>query len=500
MINMVNADIIEFCKNYDGELFHGVFCDPPYHLTSITERFGKNGSAPAKDKDGLFQRASRGFLGKEWDGGDIAFDPETWKAIGNLMLPGAFGLAFSATRNYHRMATAIEDAGFLIHPMIVWINGQGFPKATNPEKLLNKREDDRAEIFEGYRYGAQALKPVVEPICVFQKPWEEDNQLDNILKYGTGLYDIDGSRIGTNEELKAGGSLVTNSGDERIGKALGMFQKGTPNTYVKNDNGRWPAGLILQHTPDCKVIGYRDDSYQINRFDNGAKPWGDAVGEEFIEHKVEGKTPVYECVEGCPVRSLDEQTGELKSGAMKKHYEYKNNGVSMGAPAGETRSIHDANSGGASRFFYQAHYNLEQSDPFIYQAKASKSEKNAGLDAMEDKIYAQSGGAPARLASGEEEYKQDSIGMNRIRKVKNNHPTVKPIDLTRYLAGLILPPKEYSPRRILIPFAGTGSEAIGAFLAGWDEITAVELEEEYVEIGNARIEHWCNLDRQLDLF
>jgi hypothetical protein len=73
---------------------------------------------------------------------------------------------------------------------------------------------------------------------------------------------------------------------------------------------------------------------------------------------------------------------------------------------------------------------------------------------------------------------------------RNIHPTIKPISLSRYLATLLLPPAAYGPRRLLIPFAGAGSEAIGAMLAGWEEITGVELEAEHVSIANARLAYW----------
>ena len=128
--NIIKADILQWAKEYDGEPFHALLCDPPYHLQSIVKRFGKEGSAPAQyGRDGAFGRVSKGFMGKEWDGGEIAFDPETWHLLGQHLYPGAFGMAFS-TRNYHRLAVAIEDAGFVIHPAIGWLNSQSFPKAT----------------------------------------------------------------------------------------------------------------------------------------------------------------------------------------------------------------------------------------------------------------------------------------------------------------------------------------------------------------------------------
>lgn len=126
------ANAVEWANAYDGPLFHALLCDPPYHLTSIVERFGKQGSAPAQfGSDGAFARASRGFMNATWDGGDVAFQPATWAAFMKVMHPGAFGMAFASTRGWHRMAVAIEDAGFVLHPVIMcWCFGSGFPKAT----------------------------------------------------------------------------------------------------------------------------------------------------------------------------------------------------------------------------------------------------------------------------------------------------------------------------------------------------------------------------------
>ena len=145
-----NEDVIEWAKQYDKVKFHALLCDPPYHLQSIVKRFGKKGSAPAKHgTDGVFQRASSGFMGQEWDGGDIAFNPETWALLGEHLYDGAFGMAFAASRNWHRLAIAIEDAGFIIHPTIfLWANGQGFPKATNIDKQIDKKAGKRKRWLE----------------------------------------------------------------------------------------------------------------------------------------------------------------------------------------------------------------------------------------------------------------------------------------------------------------------------------------------------------------
>jgi len=121
MYKLYTEDILTW--NYDG-LFHACLCDPPYHLTSIVKRFGKEGSAPAQfGTDGVYSRHSGGFMGQQWDGGDVAFRPETWKAIGDYLLPGAYLLAFGGTRTWHRLACAIEDAGFEIRDTVMWVYG-----------------------------------------------------------------------------------------------------------------------------------------------------------------------------------------------------------------------------------------------------------------------------------------------------------------------------------------------------------------------------------------
>ena len=116
-------------------------------------------------------------MGKEWDGGDIAFRTDTWKLAYDLLKPGGYLLAFSASRNYHRMAVAIEDAGFEIRDQIMWIYGSGFPKSLN--------------VGDGW---GTALKPAHEPIVMARKPLEGTNK-QNIEKYGTGGINIDGCRI-----------------------------------------------------------------------------------------------------------------------------------------------------------------------------------------------------------------------------------------------------------------------------------------------------------------
>ena len=178
---LLNGDCIEQMQKLidDGVQVDSIVTDPPYHLTSIVNRYSKENSAPptSKSMGGAFVRVSKGFMGKEWDGGDIAFRPETWELALKLLKPGGYILAFSASRNYHRMAVAIEDAGFEIRDQMMWLYGSGFPKSLNL----------------GNGWGT-ALKPAHEPIVMARKSLEGTNK-QNMEKYGVGGINIDGCRI-----------------------------------------------------------------------------------------------------------------------------------------------------------------------------------------------------------------------------------------------------------------------------------------------------------------
>ena len=115
---ILHGDCIEVMRTLDANSVDTCITDPPYHLTSIVKRFGSENAAPAQHgTDGAFARASKGFMGKTWDGGDIAFDPATWREVYRVLKPGAILLAFGGTRTYHRMVCAIEDAGFEVRDL-----------------------------------------------------------------------------------------------------------------------------------------------------------------------------------------------------------------------------------------------------------------------------------------------------------------------------------------------------------------------------------------------
>lgn len=165
----------------EGLRVDSVVTDPPYHLASIVSRLGSPDAAPIQSKQtGVYARSSSGFMGQQWDGGDIAFRPETWRLAFALLKPGAHLVAFSATRTYHRMVCAIEDAGFEIRDQLAWMYGTGFPKSHNLDGE-----------WEGW---GTALKPAWEPIVLARKPLL-GSVPDNMGLFGTGAINIDGCRI-----------------------------------------------------------------------------------------------------------------------------------------------------------------------------------------------------------------------------------------------------------------------------------------------------------------
>ena len=196
---IVNADCIEHLKTIEDNYFDSVVTDPPYHLTSIAKRF-TNSTEAKYGKDGSFQRLSKGFVGHEWDGGDIAFTTALWKEVYRTIKPGSVLLAFAATRNYHRMATAIEDSGFEIFDMINWIYGSGFPKRKN------------------------LLKPAHEPIVMARKGVNKDLNLDE-CRVGDEEIDTSKNRRNTQAEQIFKGGWTGKEGGEIV-------------------KGRWPANVI----------------------------------------------------------------------------------------------------------------------------------------------------------------------------------------------------------------------------------------------------------------
>jgi site-specific DNA-methyltransferase (adenine-specific) len=460
-----------------------IICDPPYEI---------------------------GFMNRGWDSNGIAYDQEVWRQAWRVLKPGGYILAFGGSRTYHRLACAIEDAGFEIRDCISWVYGSGFPKSLDVSKAIDRAAGaereviGQSEVWENNATGGRggqyangpalpadgsrktvditatdaarqwdgwgtALKPAHEPIVMARKPLSEKTVAANVLRWGCGAVNIDASRIGTEDTISPSGETVTTNCHQGYQRPnASMFNTGKPKerSGPANPSGRWPANLILGHAPGCvrrgekKVRGVqkaagspgfgsdRDDNYELG------------TGREYGPEETVAD---WWCAEGCPVRMIGEQSGHLKSGKVKP---YKNNGGWKQTSDFKTGSF-EASEGTAARFFFQV-----DPDPLFYCAKASRSERNRGLEGMP--LCPPPGSKRSTPAPG----RKSALGNPR----QNGHPTVKPLKLMRYLVRLVTPPGG----TVLDPFAGSGTTLVAAKEEGFNFI-GIELEPEYIEIAEARL-------------
>jgi site-specific DNA-methyltransferase (adenine-specific) len=451
-----------------------IVCDPPYGLNFMGKEFDKLGEAKAQQ-----------LWHERW----------TREAL-RVLKPGGHLLAFGGTRTYHRMTCAIEDAGFEIRDCIQWIYGSGFPKSKSMRGI------DRPEL-------GTALKPAHEPIVMARKPLAESSVARQVLKTGTGALNIDASRI-----------------SDTIATPVG------PDGEIKDlPGGRWPANLWLSHVggPEgCRPTGemkrvkglkphvYKSADNPNQVYSDGVGKW--EAGDVRIGHaNPDGTEEVAEwrCVEGCPVRLMDEQSGNRPT----SHRTTRKTGEeseTFGWKSSSNEGFSDK--GGASRFFktfggtdggndgkgsmvstgcscgwdsnssatdIDSLLSSQQFHPdthpgFQYVAKASRAERNKGLEGMPVEDVKQE---RYRLVAN----KHRENGRNQTQAAANNHPTVKPLALMRYLTRLICPPGG----TVLDPFCGSGSTGCGAVQEGFNFI-GIEAESEYCEIARRRIAYWSS--------
>lgn len=276
------GDCIEAMRGMPESSVDAIVTDPPYHLT--TDKKGGTGPASVNLESPYGRsRVTTGFMGMTWDGGDIAFRPEVWREALRVLKPGGHLLAFGGSRTYHRLAAAIEDAGFEIRDQIMWIYGSGFPKSHNLDGA-----------WSGW---GTALKPAHEPICVARKPLC-GTVAANVLAHGTGALNIDGCRIATADNLnggayaEAGGRIVSGS----LHAGSGMKQPGkTVGTKFVQPAGRWPANVIhdgsaevLQAFPDAK--GQQGDLKETGRPRPSSGRFGDMAPPRAHPARIETET------------------------------------------------------------------------------------------------------------------------------------------------------------------------------------------------------------------
>lgn len=403
---VINADCVLALQGMETNSVDSIVTDPPYEI---------------------------GFMGKGHDSTGITYDVEMWKECLRVLKPGGHLLSFGATKTYHRMACAVEDAGFEIRDAIFWCYGSGFPKSQNIGKAIDKAAGALAHESQRFIVAGQtgklinpptkgyvppapatpeaqqwqgwgtALKPAVEPIVVARKPLSEKTVAKNVLKHGTGALNVDGCRVDMGAEYDPTKTQRQQTATESTGGAFGAAALVGSEIPTYSPKGRWPANLILGHGEGCERVGVSEDEFSRNTTEEWTG-FGQKEKPDYESEKVVTSREVWTCVEGCPVDDLDKQ-GD-----------------------------------GTSRFFHT----FQMESPLIYQAKANKKERPT----------------------------VDGTG----------HSTVKPLTLMRNLVRLVTPPDGI----VLDPFGGSGTTGEAALLEGFNTIL-IEQDPDYCKLIEVRL-------------
>lgn len=409
---LYNGDMLDMLQVIEPESIDAIVCDPPYEL---------------------------GFMNKSWDSTGIAFKKETWENCLKVLKPGGYLLAFGGSRTYHRIACAIEDAGFEIRDCVMYLYGCGFSKSYNIGLAIDKKNgvenrtgnirndgvnnhnvcynfgnmkkefEERIAQNEWQGWGT-CLKPAYEPIIVARKPFK-GSVVDNIIKYRVGGLNIDECRILTNDNLA------------RINKT---------------DNGMFGIGIGNNNAQKCKELGIEyGGRFPSNVITDGSE----------------------EVAKGMPNTTSTPRTPTTGgTGGIGKVTNFQR--------GSETSNFND--SGSAMRYFYSA--------------KASKKDRDEGLDAFEDKLF--------HSVLNQKNGSGDRLDGNATPIRKNIHPTCKPTELMQYLVKLVSP----KGATILDPFMGSGSTGKAVMFENRErdanyKFIGIELTDEYLPIAQARIEY-----------
>lgn len=377
------------------------------------------------------------FMNKKWDAEVPSV--EFWKEVYRVLKPGGHVLSFGGTRTYHRMTVNIEDAGFEIRDQIMWLYGSGFPKSHNIGKSVDKIRGNEREVV-GDNPNHRTTTGLLELGFQDGKPTSE-------ITKGTSEYE------GWGTALKPANEPIC------------VARKPLSEKTVAANVLKWGTGGINIDGCRIKIEGKDDRSAGIRTATFGSTEYvsGGNGTEPYVPNE-EGRFPANIILDEEAGMALDEQSGVSSS---KKRTNFKKDNTIWQENTGDVDTMTGgfADKGGASRFFYCP--------------KVSKKERNAGCDDLETKKLCQ-GGYESDWSSD----KEGDIGINKVKEYKNNHPTVKPVDLMAYLCRLITPPQGL----VLDPFMGSGSTGRAAIEEGF-RFAGMEMDKDYFEIAQKRIEY-----------
>lgn len=449
ILTILAGDNIELLKKYPDNYFDSVVTDCPYGL-------GTEPNALKLLQDwidhGYHEIKGNGFMGKTWD----AFVPQPifWKEVFRVLKPGGYLLPFFGTRTYDWGVMAIRLTGFEVRDMICWHYGSGFPKSLDISKQIDKMAGAERKVIgkmkqpAANKSGGNSLNMSVigmpKEAFITKPATEQAEQYDG---FGTAL----------------------KPATEPIAVCRKPIEKGLT---VAQNVLKWGTGGI--NIGDCLIEFESEDDFKSATFGTGTNILGGNYvgskltdGRKNIEANEKGRWPANVMFDPFMANVLDRQTGILISGKPS------------GKPSGKRSAQNNiygkyhtgqdvtgfGDSGGASRFFYCA--------------KSSQFERSAGCDHLEQKIGGMiSNTSGQHLARREDDYEPNKVG--------NNHPTVKPIAVMRWLQRLVTP----KGGKTLDPFAGSGTSGCAAYFENIGEIVLMEMEESYLPIMEARTKYW----------
>ena len=514
---IIQGDCLEKLKELEENSVDSIVTDPPYEL---------------------------GFMGKSWDNTGIANDVDMWKECLRVLKPGGHLLAFGGTRTYHRMASAIEDAGFEVRDMIEWVYGSGFPKSLNIGKAVDKLQgNEREEVEHRFPDGSKprktqhinfyteqegnigkatytkgnsewegwgtALKPAHEPICMARKPLSEKTVAENCLKWGVGGINIDGCRVGIDMDDK---NIRINEINPPSPNSIFFKDKKLTKPRGPEVNGRFPANLIHDGSeevrecfPESKSAGkYKEDKlntfkpdkamfalgYQTNAYagdsGNASRFFKSIIYQAKASKSERNKNTnnyliIEICVDNMEVAQLQPKVILEKTELWFTELFGKEKMEEYQMDFKSTIKTETKKTTILIILNYSQHLNIKE---YIVGAIKTKME---------------SGGNHAVSVENTNEWRtiitdglmEYLLGVNpvvyptqlKIRVNANNfHSTVKPIALMEYLIKMVTPKGGI----VLDPFAGSGSTLVAAKQNGFQYI-GIELTEEYIPIIEARL-------------
>jgi DNA modification methylase len=466
---LYHGDCLEVMGAMEAESVTSIVTDPPYGLSDHPQaevleclRAWINGE--------VYKPKGRGFMGARWD--SWVPGPEIWRECLRVLKPGGHMLVFAGTRSMDLMSMAIRLAGFELRdnigyahsgdaaPLLAWCFGSGFPKSHSISAAIDAKLGAEREVV-GVSKAKNSMGRLQE----------------SLLENGARKYEA-----GLSEQLnveKYGGIPITVPATDaarlfhNYGSALKpawepiiICMKPLDKTYAHNALAHGLAGLNID---GCRVP-ISDGATMARHNAPGANGWKNSSGganSAALHGEPSGRWPANLIHDGSDeVMAVFDKAGESKSSGNRngeivnsKARSWKNSSVAGIA------HIDYSDSGSAARFFYCA--------------KSSTAERSAGVD---------DGNAKVRKFAGHHNNEQDDLTkrMGTNEPQANFHPTVKPIELCRWLCRLVKPP---TGGVILDPFMGSGSSGVAALLEGVDFI-GIEREAEYIEIARQRLEHY----------